>query len=154
MGLWPQVEIIEGTVEALSILHGRIPLAIATNASVSSRPMIELALRRAGLHLYFEQIYCFTELGYRKDQPEFWRAVQHGLGVPLKHVAMVGDSYDQDALFPRQFGVQGVWFNLHGADKRLKVATPMVTELPCFSRWVADSAEQGQAPAFTRREND
>ncbi|MFA6140921.1 MAG: HAD family hydrolase [Hyphomicrobium sp.] len=111
MGQWPQVEVIEGAVEALELLRGRLPLAVATNASVSRRPLIELALRRAGLAGYFEHIFCYTELGYRKDQREFWHEVERGLGVPLAHIAMVGDSYEQDAAAPRRFGVQGVWFN-------------------------------------------
>ncbi|MFT3820602.1 MAG: HAD family hydrolase [Rubrivivax sp.] len=139
MGLWPRVEVIEGAAEALSLLDGKLPLAVATNASVSTRPMIELALRRAGLEAYFQQIFCHTELGCRKEQHEFWLAVERGLGVPLEHVAMVGDSYEQDALFPRRFGVQSVWFNLHGAVRRDQVATPVVTQLPAFSRWVASA---------------
>ena len=36
MGLWPEVEVVEGAAKALEVLHGKLPLAIATNASVSA----------------------------------------------------------------------------------------------------------------------
>ena len=140
MGLWAQVEVIEGATEALELLRGKLPLAIATNASVSRRPMIERALERAGLSGYFEHVFCFTELGYRKDQYEFWQAVEYGLGVPLAHVAMVGDSYEQDAAAPRRFGVQGVWFNPNGAAAPEMPGAPAVSRLTHFSAWVAASA--------------
>lgn len=139
MGPWPQVEVIAGATAALAILHGKLPLAVATNASVSRRPMIELALRRAGLDRYFEHIFCYTELGYRKDQPEFWSAVQCTLGIPLTQITMVGDSYEQDALAPRRFGVQGVWFNQGETPSPERLRTPTVSSLLTFSARAAAS---------------
>jgi FMN phosphatase YigB (HAD superfamily) len=139
MGLWPKIEVIAGAPEALEILHGKLPLAVATNASVSRRPMIELALRRAGLESYFEHIFCYTDLGYRKDEPEFWSAVQSTLGIPLTNIAMVGDSYEQDAVAPRRFGVQGVWFNPGEAPSPERLGVPTVSSLPTFSAWAAAS---------------
>ncbi|GAA5784741.1 HAD family hydrolase [Chitiniphilus shinanonensis] len=140
MGLWPRVEAIEGAAEALAALKGRVPLAIATNATVSGRAMIELALRRVGFDEYFQNIFCYIELGCRKDQPEFWSAVAHGLGVPLAGIAMIGDSYEQDAHYPRSFGVQGVWFDPSGSAARKQVATPVVAHLPTFAAWVTSAA--------------
>lgn len=109
MALWPQV---------------RVPLAIATNASVSRRDMIERALARAGLARYFDggAIFCATDLGCRKDEPAFWQAVQRGLRVPLAQVAMVGDSLVQDVLAPRRWGVQAVW--LRPAVGRIRADPP------------------------------
>ncbi|MGK3997884.1 HAD family hydrolase [Sorangium sp. So ce1024] len=140
MGNWPEVEAIEGALECLEALAGRLPLAIATNASVSRRPMIELALSRVGFDGYFSHVFCFTELGFRKSQPRFWRAVERGLGVPLENVAMIGDSYEQDAVYPRQFGVQGVWFNHRSSVERGDVRVPVVDELPRFASWVNGAA--------------
>jgi FMN phosphatase YigB (HAD superfamily) len=142
MGLWPQVRAITGAAEALEMLAGKLPLAIATNATVSKRPMIELALSRVGFRDYFSHIFCYTELGYRKDRREFWQAVQTSLGVPLECMAMVGDSYEQDALFPCSFGVQGVWFNEGDVVKRERVDLPVVEQLPTFARWVIEAKQR------------
>ncbi len=140
MGLWPEVEVVEGAAKALEVLHGKLPLAIATNASVSRRPMIELALERVGFEKYFQHIFCYTELGYRKDQPEFWLAVEQRLAVPLNHIAMVGDSYEQDAEAPRSFGVQGVWFNPAGSISGEGTSIPAVQRLETFAEWATSAA--------------
>lgn len=143
MALWETVEEIAGAAKALALLAGKLPLVIATNATISKRPMIELALSRVGFKDYFSEIFCYTELGYRKDQREFWQAVQTSLGVPLEGIAMVGDSYEQDALFPRSFGVQGVWFNECGLVKRESIDVPVVEQLSDFARWVIETKELG-----------
>lgn len=140
MARWPTVRAIERAAECLEALAGRLPLAIATNASVSTRPMIELALARVGFARYFTRIFCFTELGFRKSEPEFWEIVERDLGVPLQHVAMVGDSYEHDAIYPRTLGVQAVWFNHHGAVARDRAAVPVVEHLPDFAAWVLGAA--------------
>lgn len=124
MALWPQVRVLAGAAEALARLHGRVPLAIATNANVSRRDMIERALARAGLARYFDggAIFFAADLGCRKDEPAFWQAVQRGLGVPLAQVAMVVDSLVQDVLAPRRWGVQAVW--LRPAVGRIRADPP------------------------------
>lgn len=114
MGMWPDVEVIAGAVECLSVLYRSCRIAIATNATVSRRPMIELALRRGGLLPYIDEIFCYTELGYRKDQPEFWCAVEDRMGVPLARMSMVGDSLEQDVYAPARHGMRAIWFNQEG----------------------------------------
>lgn len=137
MGLWPQVQALAGAAEALALLAGRLPLAIATNATVSRRPMIELALRRVGLGRHFADVFCFTELGHRKNEPEFWEAVERRLGVPRSRIAMVGDSLEHDVRAPRRFGVQAVWLNPAGAaPSDGDDDVPVVADLPAFARWV------------------
>ncbi|MFT3800888.1 MAG: HAD family hydrolase [Burkholderiaceae bacterium] len=136
MSQWPTVRAVPGAPECLAALSGRVPLAIATNASVSRRPMIEKALHRVGMREHFSQIFCYTELGYRKSQREFWDVVANELGQPLERIAMIGDSFEQDADYPRRFGVQGVWFNENGAQPSPDESVPMVTALDRFARWV------------------
>lgn len=142
MALWDQVEVLEGAQSVLSRLHGKWPLAIATNASVSNRQMISLALHRVGLGPYFSAIFCFTELGCRKDQRAFWEAVEQGLNVPMNRVAMVGDSYEQDARAPRSFGVQAVWLNRQGETLVHRDAVPEIDRLERFGDWVEGSSDR------------
>ncbi|MFL6691859.1 MAG: HAD family hydrolase [Ramlibacter sp.] len=138
MGAWPEVRAIAGAREALSALHGRLPLCIATNASVSNTGQIEQALGRVGLDGFFSHIFCFSDLGRRKDDPAFWDAVSARLGVPLTSVAMVGDSLEQDVLAPARFGVQSVWFDTSGT--RVPAGVPSVTDLREFSHLVLQAA--------------
>jgi len=129
MSLWPVVEAVPGARECLAALHGRLPLCIATNAAQSSRPMIEVALHRVDLLRFIDEIFCFTEIGFKKDRPEFWSAVQRRLAVPVKRIVMVGDSLDHDIAAPRRFGIQTVWFNPEGRRSGKAVASATVIEL-------------------------
>lgn len=114
MALWPDIQVMPGAADTLAALARHWPLYIATNASISTRPQTAQALRRAGLLQHLRQIFCFTEIGARKDQAAFWQAVAAGTGVPLAATVMVGDSLEQDVLAPRRFGLHAVWFNPHG----------------------------------------
>ncbi|MBN8488100.1 MAG: HAD family hydrolase [Burkholderiales bacterium] len=145
MAQWPVVQVLPGAAEALALLRGRLPLAIATNASISRRPQIEAALARAGLRAPFDHIFCFTEIGHRKDAAAFWQHVGEALSLPLSAIAMVGDSLEQDARGPRRHGVQGVWLRPAGAPVTTDV--PQVDTLPEFARAVLEARP---APSSTR----
>lgn len=136
MGMWPEVSAIPGARECLAALHGFAPLCIATNATVSRRPMIERALARVGLCDYIAGIFCYTELGHRKSEPGFWRAVESALQVPLARIAMIGDSLEHDVLAPRMFGVQAVWFNEGGARTQADAGVPEVRSLVEYAELV------------------
>lgn len=45
-------------------------------------------IERAGFAACFDAIFCYTELGYRKYQPESWHAVQASLDVPPHQMAI------------------------------------------------------------------
>lgn len=132
MALWPRVEVVPGAHATLTALGARWPLHIATNASVSTRPLITQALERAGLLQHFQHIFCFTEIGARKDQLAFWQTVQATTGVPLHETAMVGDSLEQDVLGPARFGVRTVWFNAGGTQPSPQPAVAEVHGLPAL----------------------
>ena len=145
MALWPVVRSIEGADACLRALEGRLPLAIATNAGVSGRQMIEAALERVGLRRYFGHVFCFAEIGLRKSHPGFWDVVTQTLGLPAQRIAMVGDGWEEDALRPRQFGIQAAWFDPAGEADRFRQGVPVVRRLSTFSEWVLDAG--GGTPA-------
>lgn len=130
---WPRLTPLPGAEQCLRALHGRVPLYVATNAADSSRAMIERALDRAGLLPYFDGVFCFRELGCRKDRPQFWHIVQERLDMEPGHIVMVGDSLDQDVVMPRRCGMQAVWFNEGGRCPTPANTVPMVTALADFA---------------------
>ncbi|MFY9826111.1 MAG: HAD family hydrolase [Thermoanaerobaculia bacterium] len=140
MALWPEVHTLPGACELLRQLHLLYPLHIATNANVSNRPMIAKALQRAGLLPYVGEIFCFTELGCRKSEPQFWEFVCAKLGLCPQQLAMLGDSLEEDVLAPRRFGVRAVWFNEGGRHAPPDEPVPTITRLEDFPRAVANLA--------------
>ena len=111
MGLWSKVRAIDGAHEALAALAPDHRIGLATNATVSGRDMIERALSRVGLRQYISDIFCFTELGMRKESAEFWSHVLSFLKMAPADVAMVGDTLEPDVIAPRRYGVYSIWFN-------------------------------------------
>jgi len=130
MGLWPEVRAIEGAKETLAALAPRHRLALATNATVSRRDMIERALARVSLLEYISDIFCFTEIGARKDSPAFWSRVFATLEVGPSDIAMVGDTLGQDAIAPRKYGVYSVWFNENRRSHLDAQGIPTIYRLP------------------------
>ena len=128
MALWPEVTAIEGAHETLATLSRRYRIGVATNASVSRRNMIEVALGRVGLRDYVSDVFCYAEIGARKESDEFWRATLERLGAEVDDLAMVGDSLEGDVLAPRSFGIFAIWFNPGGAVAR--TAVPTIARLP------------------------
>jgi len=137
MARWPSVSALPGAAQALDGLAGtrRFRLAIATNASLSRKPDIWAALERVGLRNYFEEVFCFTELGFKKNQVEFWQIVSRQLRVPLPSIAMVGDSLEHDASAPRRFGVQAFWLAPLGSVPAQVTSVPAVHSLLEFAAW-------------------
>lgn len=116
MALWPEVRVIEGAREVLETLSRQHRIAVATNASVSNRAMIEGALARASLDRFVSEIFCFRDLGVKKADPAFWDTVVARLGVGREEILMIGDDLAQDVLAPRRCGIDSVWFNWKKAE--------------------------------------
>lgn len=140
MANWPSVEVLPGAQECLSQLHGTVPLCIATNAVISHHQDIRRALERGNLSHYFDRVFCFMDLGFKKNQPQFWQAVEVALRVPLRQIAMVGDSLEHDAMAPQSFGVQSAWLAPNEAGKAAQHGVRRVATLQDFAQLVANAA--------------
>ncbi len=57
------------------------------------------------------EIFCFMEIGERKESAQFWNTVISTLQASPRDLAMVGDSLEPDVIAPRRVGVFSVWFN-------------------------------------------
>jgi FMN phosphatase YigB (HAD superfamily) len=129
MALWPEVRAIDGARETLDRVARTARIGIATNASASTRGMIETALGRVGLRQLVSEIFCFTEMGVRKSDPAFWRRVLERLAIDPSRVAMVGDSLDEDVIPPRQAGIFSIWFDAAGRRPAGSFEHPVVQRL-------------------------
>lgn len=115
---WPQVEEIPGARKALHVLHGRIGIALATNAMDSEEEDIRRALERADLNAFIKRIFCYRSVGARKSSPEFFAQVIRELRVPADHLVMVGDEFAEDVEAAQAAGLRAVWFNARTPEVR------------------------------------
>ena len=129
MADWPEVRVIDGATEVLAQLSKRYRIGLATNATVSRKHDVARALERVRLNEFFTEIFCYTELGHKKDEPEFWEAVLARLGARKSEVVMIGDSLEQDVLGPMRAGIRAIWFNWKGEHCPTPVSVQVVRSL-------------------------
>ena len=129
MADWPEVRVIDGAAEVLTQLSKRYRIGLATNATVSSKPDIARALERVRLNAFITGIFCYTELGHKKNEPEFWEAVLARLGAHPSEMVMVGDSLEHDVLGPMRAGIRAIWFNWKGESCPTPVSVQVVRSL-------------------------
>jgi len=111
MADWPEVYCVDGAADLLMRLVQRYRIALATNAIISTKPDILRALDRVNLTQYISEVFCFTEMGCKKDDCRFWAEVKTSLGAREDDLVMIGDSLEQDVLGPMRAGIRGIWFN-------------------------------------------
>ncbi len=111
---WPRVAAEDGAAEALEALSGRCRLLVGTNAANSSAAQVAAALKRAGLAGFFERVFTVHELGSRKPEPGFYRALEEQTGLPAREIVMVGDDFVVDVAGAWSAGWRTVWYNRSG----------------------------------------
>lgn len=115
---WPRVQEIPGARKALHSLHGRIGIALATNAADSEEEDIRQALERADLSSFIKRIYCLKTVGAKKSSPEFFAWVLKDLHTPADRIVMVGDEYGEDVEAAQAAGLRAVWYNERSPEVR------------------------------------
>jgi hypothetical protein len=115
MALWPEVTAIEGAHETLATLSRRYRIGVATNASVSKRNMIEVALGRVGLRDYISGRVLLQRdrraQGQRRVLARHARAPRRRGRRTWRWSAT---PLEGDVLAPRSFGIFAIWFNPAG----------------------------------------
>ncbi len=118
MADWPRVEAMPGAAEALTALQADWHLAIATNATASEETDIRRALHRVDLDGYFEKIYCFRVIGFKKPERAFYEYILQDLQLPADRLVMVGDDFHADVEGAIQCGLRAIWYNPFSDDQR------------------------------------
>lgn len=130
---WPRVDVVPGALALLSSLHGKVGIALATNAADSQEEEIRRALVRGGLSPFVDRIFCFRSVGSRKASPCFFAHIVAQLEVPASRLVMVGDDFEQDVTAAGTAGIKAVWFNERNHESRIGAEVQTIhalTELP------------------------
>lgn len=111
MAGWPEVQAVDGAVEALRLLSESATLVVATNATESRSFQVRQALARVDLDGFFTAVFTARELDARKPDPAFFHAMQSVLDQSPAQCCMIGDSFSDDVLGAKQAGWSAVWYN-------------------------------------------
>ena len=118
--------LVDGAIELLEKLDGKIPMVLLTNGlSLVQRSRFA----KAGISHYFRGIVISEEVGIQKPEPEVFRialeyagnggAAPAGNGKVTEPVLpgralMVGDNLNSDVKGALDAGLDACWFNLRG----------------------------------------
>ncbi|WED42047.1 pyrimidine 5'-nucleotidase [Legionella cardiaca] len=104
---------LEGAVNLLATLQGRVKLGIITNGFIELQ---QVRLERTKLGGYFDLLVISEEVGVAKPDPAIFNYALSKMGNPApERVLMVGDNPDSDILGGMNAGLDTCWFN---ADKK------------------------------------
>jgi phosphoglycolate phosphatase-like HAD superfamily hydrolase len=106
-----ELTLFPNVVETLRGLHGRLPLAVATNRTTTARS----SLAHFGLLELFEAVWTPIEAGRPKPHPAMMEMLLDGLGMGPDEVVYVGDSELDEGLC-RNAGVRLIAFRNPGLD--------------------------------------
>jgi YjjG family noncanonical pyrimidine nucleotidase len=119
IGLPQRPYFIEGAVEVLQALHGKIRMGIITNGLTEvQRPRLE----STGIDRLFEIIIVSGEIGMMKPDNAYFEFAYTQMARPSKErVLVVGDSLNADIRGGAEFGFRTCWFNPFGEANNLGI---------------------------------
>jgi len=104
-----RADLVDGSLEILAALRGRVRLAIITNglAEVQRR-----RLARSPIAEYFEDVVISEEVGAAKPDRRIFDVARERLGdPPLETGLIAGDSLTSDIRGGSDYGIGTCWFN-------------------------------------------
>ena len=113
---------VDGALELLGALHGRVLTGILTN-NVASEQRQKIAA--CGFGPLLDAVIISEEAGVTKPDPRIFRMALDQLGCQAGETVMIGDAWGTDIEGARAAGVRPVWFNRFGAAS----PDPSVTEI-------------------------
>ena len=112
---------VDGALELLGALHGRVLTGIVTN-NVASEQRQKIAA--CGFGPLLDAVIISEEAGVTKPDPRIFRMALDQLGCQAGETVMIGDAWGTDIEGARAASIRPVWFNRFGAAS----PDPSVTE--------------------------
>ncbi len=116
--LWDSAIPVDGAVELLTALHGKSPMAVASNGPYDQQLH---RLEIAGMKDYFDWFFVSEKLGVSKPDPAFFNGafaqLNAGRETPVlpQDCVIIGDSLTSDMAGGRQYGMKTCYFRRPGA---------------------------------------
>ena len=100
------VKLYPKVAETLARLSEKYTLSIASYTQSSfTRP----ELKELDIEKYFSFFIFSSDIGFRKESPEFYKKCLQVVGKNPVDCVMVGDNYREDVSVPSQLGINTVW---------------------------------------------
>ncbi|MFM9986932.1 MAG: YjjG family noncanonical pyrimidine nucleotidase [Flavobacteriales bacterium] len=105
-----QPHLIEGTLDLLQTMHGKIPMHIITNGF---KEVQSVKLAAGGIGHFFENIVNSEDCGIRKPFAGIFDFAMEISGARPEESLMIGDDWEADILGARDYGMDTAWLKTH-----------------------------------------
>lgn len=129
MYAWNKVDWIPGTEDLLRLVKDSFACIIATSADHSGTEDMIKALERVGAKKYFQQFYSQKELGFKKPDPRFFKAVVKKAGLSSDECVMIGNMYEKDIVGAKSAGLKTIFFNENNLRGDFHLADAIVSQM-------------------------
>ena len=101
-----RLRLYPGVFHTLSALAKEYILSTASHTQGS---FTQLELRELDIEKLFSYFVYSSDIGLRKESPDFYKHALKVVGKKAEDCVMVGDNYDVDVLVPRKLGIKAIW---------------------------------------------
>lgn len=92
--------------ETLTLLSKQYILAAASHTQGC---FTQTELKELDIDKFFTYFIYTSDVGFRKESPEFYKECLRIVGKEAKNCVMIGDNYDVDVLVPAKLGFRAIW---------------------------------------------
>ena len=103
---------VEGALDLLAALHGRISTGVVTNNAASEQRQ---KIAACGFGPLLDAVIISEEAGVAKPDFRIFNLAREALGAEAGESVMIGDAWDTDIAGARAAGIRPIWFNRFGA---------------------------------------
>jgi len=110
MAHWPEIALVPGIQQALTLLGKDHTLCVTSNAGDSDAQLMGQALDRGGIKQHFQFFFTSKELGSAKPDPEFFKQVLKMAGKQANECVYIGNDYLNDIVPAKKAGMETILF--------------------------------------------
>ena len=115
LGAYP----VEGAYELLDYLYDKYDLYVVSNGL---KFVQESRVKIGKYDKYFKALFLSEDIGVQKPDIRFFQHCHEKLGFPQKgEIILIGDSLSADIKGGNDFGIDTIWFNIHGDENKTDV---------------------------------
>ena len=118
---------VEGALELLTALHGRVATGVVTN-NVASEQRQKIAA--CGFGPLLDAVIISEEAGVTKPDPRIFSLALEALECSAGETVMIGDAWETDIAGAHAAGIRPIWFNRFGAPSPDRSVTEIHSLVP------------------------
>lgn len=124
-----RVDLAEGADMVLQFLHDKYKCIVATSAEQSGKEDLKKALQRVNILGYFDELFCYKDLGYQKPDIRFFQSILNEIKLNPYECVMIGNSYEKDIVGAKKTGMHTILLYEEEGEKEFPKADKVIKKM-------------------------